>query len=208
MNKLKLTILLISTGQPSLNPRLVKEADVLAHAGYNVIVLYSYWNNWGTELDKHLIPSKRWKAVRIGGDPQQQPLIYFLSRFIHKLAKIINRKTRGKLFPGLALARSAYFLSLAAKKSKADLYIGHNLGALPVVVEAAKKHKKPCGFDAEDFHRNEVSDVIDNPDVVLKSCIEEIYLPQVDYLSTSSPLISEAYKKIFPAKQPVTILNT
>ncbi|HTK18842.1 MAG TPA: hypothetical protein VL442_04995, partial [Mucilaginibacter sp.] len=46
------------------------------------------------------------------------------------------------------------------------------------------------------------------PDVVLKSCIEEIYLPQVDYLSTSSPLISEAYKKIFPAKQPVTILNT
>ena len=50
-------IVLISPGQPSLNPRLVKEADTLAANGYDVTVLYSYWNDWGAKFDKTLLPT-------------------------------------------------------------------------------------------------------------------------------------------------------
>ncbi|MEO6850572.1 MAG: hypothetical protein ABI203_06320, partial [Mucilaginibacter sp.] len=72
----KKKILLVSSGQPSLNPRLVKEADSLADAGYNVTVLYAYWNDWGTKFDTDLIASKQWKAICAGGSPGQKKFIY------------------------------------------------------------------------------------------------------------------------------------
>jgi glycosyltransferase involved in cell wall biosynthesis len=205
MNKYK--ILLISSGQPSLNPRLVKEADALTSAGYNVTVLYAYWNDWGTKFDKELISSKKWKAICVGGDPQEKPLTYFLSRLIHKLAKTINQLSGGKYWGELSIARAAWFLMSEAKKNKADLYIGHNLGALPATVKAAHANKKPCGFDAEDFHRFELSDDKKNRDVILKTSVENRYIPHVAYLTTSSPLIAEAYQRLYPVKRPVAILN-
>ncbi|HVW15742.1 MAG TPA: hypothetical protein VHB54_18065 [Mucilaginibacter sp.] len=200
-------IVIISSGQPSLNPRMVKEADALAEAGYDVTVLYAYWNDWGTRLDKELIPAKKWKAVRIAGDPVHQKAAYFISRLIRKAALKINRSSRGKRLAELAIARSSYFLMREAKKYTADLYIGHNSGALPATVIAAEANKKPCGFDAEDFHRFEVSDDLDNPDVILKALIEDRYIPQLSYLTASSPLIAEEYRKLFPEKNPAVILN-
>jgi len=203
----KMKILLISSGQPSLNPRLVKEADSLADAGYCVTVLYAYWNEWGTELDKKLLPSKKWQAIRVGGDPQQKKLTYFLSRVIHKFSMLVTKQSGIKYFAELAIARSSYFLIREAKRHKADLYIGHNLGALPAIVKAAMIHKKPCGFDAEDFHRFETSDNRHDEAVILKMIIEDKYIPQVNYLSASSPQIAEAYYLLYPQKYPVVLLN-
>jgi glycosyltransferase involved in cell wall biosynthesis len=196
-------IVLLTSGQPSLNPRLVKEADTLADAGYEVIVLYAFWNHWGTQHDQQLLPQKEWKAIRVAGDPDQQWFKFTISRLLFKL----NRSFFKISGSGAFAARSTPALIKEAKKHPADLYIAHNLGALPAAVKAAKKYGKRCGFDAEDFHRNEVSDDPHHPDVRLKAGIEEKYIPQVDYLTASSPQITEAYQKLFPAKRPVTILN-
>ena len=201
-------ILLISSGQPSLNPRLVKEADTLSAAGYNVTVLYSYWNDWGTTLDKELIASKKWNAIRVGGHPREKPLTYFFSRLIHKMAKYSFNRLGIKSLADLSIARSSYFLVREAKRHEADLYIGHNLGALPAVVKTAKAHNKPCGFDAEDFHRYELSDDKHSLDVILKAHLEDKYIPKLDYLSTSSPLIANEYSRIYPEKNSLVFLNT
>lgn len=200
-------IVLISSGQPSLNPRLVKEADALAEAGYLVTILYAYWNDWGTAFDELLLPSKKWKAIRIGGHPQQEPFTFFISRLIHKMAKLGLNIFGPEYFASYAIARSSYFLLRAAKKYQAELYIGHNLGALPAVIKAAKKNNRPCGFDAEDFYRNDQSDSPTHKDVVLKTYLEDKYLPQVDYLSASSPQIAEAYHQLYADKKLVTLLN-
>src|ERR1700761_3864756 len=108
-------IVLISSGQPSLNPRLVKEADALTGSGYEVTVLYAYWNDWGTQFDKELIPSKKWKATCVGGDPEKAKASYFLSRITHKIAKAINNITGGKYMIEPAIARSSYALMREAK---------------------------------------------------------------------------------------------
>ncbi|TCC96221.1 glycosyltransferase family protein [Pedobacter hiemivivus] len=200
-------ILLITSGQPSLNPRLVKEADALSSAGHNVTVLYAYWNEWGTKFDHALLKSKKWKAIRIGGAPKRNKASYFLTRLIHKLATIGAKKVSIPFFAETAIARSSFMLSMAAKKYQADLYIAHNLGALPAAVKAAQHNRKPCGFDAEDFHRNEVSDDPHNFDVKLKTYIEQKYLPKTSYLTASSPQITAAYQVLFPSKAIVTILN-
>jgi glycosyltransferase involved in cell wall biosynthesis len=203
----KKKIVLISSGQPSLNPRLVKEADSLVENGFEVTVLYSYWNEWGTEIDKKLLPLKNWQAVRVGGDPHQKKLTYFLSRLINRFCVLITNKTGIRYFADFAVSRSSWFLIRTAKKYSADLYIGHNLGALPATVKAAKKHKKPCGFDAEDFHRYESSNDINDGGVTLKTFIENKYIPQLSYISASSKQIAHAYQQLFPDKQPLTILN-
>ncbi|GAB2983614.1 glycosyltransferase family 4 protein [Mucilaginibacter puniceus] len=200
-------ILLITSGQPSLNPRLVKEADALANANYEVTVLYAYWNDWGTKFDEEQLPDKKWKAIRVGGDPVQKPSIFLLSRILHKAAKSLYKSTGIQFLAEPAATRSTYFLIQEAKNHKADLYIGHNLGALPAAVIAAKKHKAKCGFDAEDFHRQEVSDDVNSLHYKLTKYIEDKYLIQTDYITASSPLITSEYKLLYPNTNIATILN-
>lgn len=201
-------IVLITSGQPSLNPRLVKEADALSSAGYEVTVLYAYWNDWGTEFDQKLLNSRKWKAIRVGGDPKQRRLTYLVSKIIHKLAITICKNISLNHFADFAISRSTYWLQRAASSHPADLYIAHNLGALPAAIKTAKLHGSVCGFDAEDFHRNEVTNDPHNFDVILKTYIENRYIPMTDYLTVSSPQIAVAYRNLFPSKDPIVILNT
>lgn len=200
-------IVLITSGQPSLNPRLVKEADSLSNEGYEVIVLYAYWNDWGTRQDEKLLSQKKWKAIRQGGDPIKNKFTYFISRIIHNFCRLIIQKTGSfKYFSKFAIARGSYFLIRAAKNNIADLYIAHNLGALPAAIIAAKKYGKPCGFDAEDFHRQELNDDLNSYHHKIVSFLEDQYLPVVDYLTTSSPLTSQQYALLYK-KEVNTILN-
>jgi len=207
IDTIKKKILLISSGQPSLNPRLVKEADSLCDSGYEVTVLYAYWNTWGTLFDKQLIAAKKWRAILVAGDPDDNRFTYFLSKVIFRIAQKINNAFTGKILMDVAIARPAFFLKREAKRHIVDIYIAHNLGALPAAVTAAKTHGKPCGFDAEDFHRNEVSDDVNNTDVILKANIEDRYLPQLNYFTTSSPQIADAYFKLYPDLKPAVLLN-
>lgn len=196
-------VILVTSGQPSINPRLVKEADALAGSGYEVTVFYAYWNEWATKYDEQLLAKSKWKAVRVGGSPTEGRLTYFFSRVLHKFIRIFHH-------PSLAvwaLSRASFHLLQEVTKHKADLYIAHNLGALPAAFKAAKKYGKPCGFDAEDFHRNEVSDDVTDASVKRNAAIESRYFPLLTYLTTSSPQIAEMYKKLFPAIKPEVILN-
>lgn len=196
---------MITSGQPALNPRLVKEADILTAAHYQVTVIYQYWNSWGTAMDELLLPAKKWQSIRVGGDPKQKRLTYFFSRIFHKIA-LFAYKCGIDYFAKYALARSSFFLIRAAKKHKADLYIAHNLAALPAAVFAAEKYKSKCGFDAEDFHRQETTDDLKSVDLQLKSSIENVFIPKLNYMSVASPLIGEAYDQLYK-NRPACILN-
>lgn len=204
MNK----IVLITSGQPSLNPRLVKEADALIEAGYQVTVIYQHWNNWGTELDLELLKTKKWEAVRVGGTPKVNKLSYWFSRISFKLyQKLAQQLTFKYKIAENAIGRCTKLLLAKAISLKADLYIAHNLGALPVAVIASKLNKAKCGFDAEDFHRNEVTNDVEAFDTRLKTYIEDKYLHQLNYFTVASPLIGQAYQAIYPALKPIVINN-
>lgn len=201
-------VVLLTSGQPSLNPRLIKEADSLSFSGYKVTVIYQYWNDWGTKLDEGILPLKDWTSIRVGGSPIKQTFTYWFTKSQHKSCMLIARILGFKYgLAELALGRCTSDLYKEAKKHSADLYIAHNLAALPAAIKVAIWKNVKCGFDAEDFHRREV---YDNPkmfDVRIKTFIENKYFPLLNYLSTSSPLISQAYRDIYPALKPVSILN-
>jgi len=150
-----------------------------------------------------LLSEKKWTAIQAGGDPQKKSLVYFLSRLIHKTSRAILQKTgRYNYFAELAVGRSSHFLMKEAKKHQADLYIAHNLGALPATVKTAKIYNKPCGFDAEDFHRQEVDDDTNSFHYNLVTYLEDKYLPTVNYLTGGSPLIAERYAQLYKRAVP------
>jgi glycosyltransferase involved in cell wall biosynthesis len=200
-------IVLITSGQPTTNPRLVKEADALCEAGFQVTVLYQYLSKWATECDEILLKKKRWSAVQVGGTPFSNKLIFNLTRIIRKLAYITAKYFSFKSgIAELAIGRCFMLLYQSAKAIHADLYIAHNLAALPVAVKAGKYHNTKVGFDAEDFHRYELSNSPLDLDVRLKIYMEEKYIPQLTYLTGSSPEISKKYSHLFKIEVP-TILN-
>jgi glycosyltransferase involved in cell wall biosynthesis len=200
-------ITLVSTGQPSVNPRLVKEADAFSEAGYDVTAVYSHWSDWALGYDKKLLSKKKWKAILAGGNIFENKASYLITRIKQKLFSMLaHRLGFGNGFAERTLSRAYDELLSEAKRTKADLYIAHNLGSLPIAVKAAKFNKSKAGFDAEDFHRQETTDDQNSFDYKIKKYIEDKYIPQIQHFTAASPLIAEAYQKLFPGKN-VTVIN-
>nr|WP_121270595.1 hypothetical protein [Pedobacter schmidteae] len=197
----------ITTGQPSTNPRLVKEVQTLQQQGYQVKVICCFYQSWAQEFDKDIIDKNPGLYIYCGGDPVRYKTRYFFSRLRQKLGLLFLRHLKLKFFAEIGISRCHPEALSIAKKIKTDLYIAHNLGALPAAAIAARRTGAQLGFDAEDFHRNDVSNQPEDFDVRLKTHIENKYIPQVAYLTASSPAISEAYHTLYPGKKPVCILN-
>jgi glycosyltransferase involved in cell wall biosynthesis len=184
-------ICLITPGQPSTNPRLVKEADALSEAGYEVQVLCAHWAEWADEADKVLLASRQWSCRSVGGHPARERNAYRWSRLRHGLARrIIAEGYARELLGEIAASRVLPDLTRAAKAIRADLYIAHNLAALPPAVAAAEKWGAKVGFDAEDHHSGMETD----PAVLAYiKAIEDRYIPRCDYVTAASPDIADAY---------------
>ena len=202
-------VVLITTGQPSLNPRIVKEADALQKAGHEVTLLYCFFIGWAEELDKVLLQKVSWKYRMVGGSPGKKKRRYFFTRARNKIVRILNAYFGNQLLLAERTQARAYDeLLREAKKIKADWYIGHNLGALPVVIKAADFHHAKAGFDFEDYHRGENSP---NDKAVVNRIIylENKYVPQLHYFSAASPMITAATKNNHPnfTGTAITILN-
>lgn len=199
---------IVTTGQPAANPRVVKEYEALKQQNYQVKVLYTYSAEWSYRVDEEKF--KTGKLVKrdfvlIGGNPYNQRISYFFSRALFKVISIVVRIMPFRLFKEITLARSSFYLWLKTKKYKANVYIAHYLGALPAAMRASSKYGAAIVFDAEDFHRgeepyypNQITNVIE---------IEDHFLPLVNLITTASPLISNAYQKLYPGKEVITINN-
>lgn len=207
-SRTEVRICLLTSGQPSTNPRLVKEADALMDAGFDVKVVYGHWADWACHTDAELLRSRTWSYVRIGGHPKEERLRYWFTRLRHGL----SQRTYGRVPGWLAsqnrcLSRVTPELVAAAKRIRADLYIAHNLGALPAAVAGAEQNRSRAGFDAEDFHSEMVSPHQATCADRLAEEIESRYLPRCEYLTTASPGLAHAYAAKYGIDPPITILN-
>jgi glycosyltransferase involved in cell wall biosynthesis len=201
-------ILIVTTGQPSTNPRMVKEYRALKKAGYKVKVLYSFWVDWALATDELFFQEPgidRTDFILTGGSKNVDKVTYFLSRLIYKFCQA-GSKWMPALFGNFTQARPTFFLQRAAKKHNADLYIGHNLGALPVVVNAAKHNNALCGFDVEDYHSGMHKSKGSRQYDIARN-IEVKYLPQCGYVTFSSDPIANAYLHWLQNDNTAVVLN-
>lgn len=196
----------ITTGQPTTNPRLVKEVDCLIALGYQVKVIYCFYQPWAQHFDEELISKHPGVFICCGGDRVNDKKTYLKTRIRQKICNTLFKYLN---LPGVAenaISRTHAEALAKAKSIPSDIFVAHNLGALPAAVLAAKFWGAKVGYDAEDMHsaqynsKNELG-------YRLNKYIEERYFGSTDYFSAASPLIAECYAKSYPFLAPVVINN-
>lgn len=210
------TICLITPAHISFNPRLVKEADALVDAGYDVTVISCNYIYSVTEFDNEILRYAKWKSVILNWNKKVNPKLFWYSR----IRKYISLNVLKFNFLKKYFANNVEFLLRVFDRvlpelrklvlqHPADLYIAHNLQSLPLAYYAAKKYNSKLGFDAEDFHSGMFSETEANSinkDVV--EYFESKFVNKCDYITSASPGISQAYKSKYKLKNvPVSILN-
>ncbi len=211
MKVTKKKICLITPGHIASNPRLVKEAQFLTKNGFDVQLIFTQYVDYIINFDSVIFKNNpTWTCQILNRTTKNIKTRFqnFTTALLHKTcAMLLLRGIKSEFIFAHAINRYFSWQLKQAVLAKAHLYIAHNLAALPVAVLAAKVNKTKCGFDAEDFHRNETTDDPKDQDVLLKTFIEENYIPQTSYLTTGSLPITKLYLKLFPAKKIITISN-
>ena len=200
-------ICLLTPGQPSINPRLVKEADALVEAGHDVRVLCSHMVSWADVADRNLLAKRKWTCSYVGGN--NGSLLYAWTRLRHGLVRRFAGSSSGDSGLGVrALTRVTPELSAAAVQCRADLYIAHYTGALAAAGQAAKQNGSSVAFDAEDFETG-YYDLKSGPQKIdrLLEDVERRYLQECRYVTAASPGIASAYHVKYGIPMPTTILN-
>ncbi|MDP3620180.1 MAG: hypothetical protein Q8R63_10335 [Ramlibacter sp.] len=198
-------VCLVTPGHLSTNPRLVKEADALVGAGYQVTVIASRFIEWADAADSEF-DSRPWAVHKVAFGRLAGRRTHAMQKLGQLVASSTYRST------GLCADRAFHpvvpALIRAACAVQADLYIAHNLAALPAAAAAAKMYGAKLGFDAEDFHRGEFhSEETHDLSLQLTGLLENRYIPGCEHLTAASPGIAEAYEKACGVNQPAVILN-
>ena len=201
-------ICLVTPGQPSTNPRLVKEADALHEAGYDVQVVACKYQEWADTADA-AFNDRDWPIHWLHYGPMASRPCDLWQRVRRRASKefvdIVGTQ------PGLTERAFHYAipeLTNLVREVPADLYIAHNLAALPAAYRAGQAHDAALGFDAEDFHRGELPDTPENAlDRRITADLEERYIPRCDYVTAASDGIGDAYADTLGIEKPTTILN-
>ena len=193
-NMLPKRICLVSPGHVASNPRLVKEANSLCAAGFQVRVVAGDYMEEIRSLDQTILETAPWAWCKVGMGTKVD---YFRRRLVQEVARKMTEAGGHSQLSIAAWAHSAISdrLAIAAAAEPADLYIAHNLAALPAVAKAAHRHCARFGFDAEDFHTGELFNTLENQaEIASRDRIERTLLPLCHHLTAASPLIADAYR--------------
>ena len=152
-------ICLLTTAHLTDNPRLIKEADALCCFGYEVVVVACHYNPGHLESDRKIIQRATWSVSMVSWDPIGNPWLFWFSRVrrigCHLILTLLQKLgiVRGLGWLEVrAFDRVLPEIMREARKVKADLFIGHNPGLLPIAWKVANDYGVKCGFDAEDYH--------------------------------------------------------
>ena len=199
------TVLIITSSQPSTNPRAVKEAISLIENNFKVYFVYNITTPWASFLDQQILlkyPKINW--INSAGSYNQNRLLQIYYRLRRKFYSTLYLIFNLNYFLDRSLILFMQELYKVALTLHFDLIIAHNLGTLPVAVKLSKALSKPIIFDFEDFHRGEFDlNSIESKKVIK---IEDANIKSVLSLTSASPEISEHYSKLFN-KKVLTVNN-
>lgn len=199
-------ICLIAAGQVSSTPRMVKEADALAEAGYRVHVVFTRTFPGADALDETVLRGAPWTVSRIdatrGAGSAWRKLLRRLARLRIGRAGQLSLRASAR-----ASGAEALHLGAVAARVPAALYIGHSLPALPAAAMAARRRRSAFGFDLEDYHDEETEEAMaDRVERNTRRALQSRLLAGCAHLTASAPLISERYRDAYGVR-PQTVLN-
>lgn len=194
------SVCVVTAGQLSTCPRMLKAADALAHAGYHVRLVSARHTDWADETDRDARArrSLAWDWTAVDHRRDGSPLRYAWSGARRRAATALARLLGPRRAP-LAVCIRAYSrehsgLVAAALAEPTDLFYGGTTGALAAAAEAGRRAGVPFGLDLEDFHPAEhaAGPGADLAHALADRILRDV-LPRARFLTASSEAIAEAY---------------
>lgn len=189
------------------NPRVVKEADALAAAGFKVTVVGPVFSEQDQARDLVLLKNRQWQ--RIAAPDLLTPSLLGYKRFIARAGRRLSILAVRHL--GLSLAGSlAYSINdtiSAAEKLRADIYSCHQEAGL-VVFEKLSKKGFACTVDIEDWYSRDLlpSAQKDRPIALLRR-LEKFALLNAKVSFTTSQALAAALAAENGSPLPVVLFN-
>jgi hypothetical protein len=199
-------VCLVTPGHLASTPRVVKEADALAAAGYRVHVVFARTFPAADPLDADILGAAAWGHTRV--EAARGPGV-LARRILRRLSRRLVGRARFATLRIAARANGAEALHLAsvAARLPAALYVGHCLPGLAAAALAARERHVAYGFDAEDFHDAETERVLHDPaERAAASLLQRGLLAGCAHLTASAPLISRQFEENYRVR-PRTVLN-
>lgn len=205
MSKASPRICLIAPGHVSSTPRLVKNADALAAAGYRVRVVAARSFPPADPLDTEILAAAQWEHTVVDQLRGGAALRAVARRLARQLV------TRTSLSAVKIAARAHYAgigrLASAAASQPAELFLGHCLAGLPAAAMAAQSQGVSFGFDAEDFHDAEtVEAMADAAETAARRILQATLIPRCAHFTAAAPLIAREYQRAYGV-EPAVLLN-
>jgi len=125
------------------NPRVIKEADTLAEAGWDVEVLGAWVTTEFMERDRELVANRPWRFT-----PVIEPTASSWPRLRARVAREVGTRLGWQSRWQLGYAASE--LLAAALPREADIYVAHSEQALWVAHQLARRGRR-IGVDFEDW---------------------------------------------------------
>jgi glycogen(starch) synthase len=189
------------------DPRVIKQADVLAQAGHEVTVVGV--RNPGYLGEQSWIAGKQWKAVWYNRDKEsvRGRLNWFKTAVRSHLSLRMLSVLDGSEAAGRNAVVTAYpeLLSLALSL-RPDVYHANELNMLPVACEAARRNGAQVVYDSHEFYTNENDNMSPAWERALLS-VEGKYIKRADAVTTVSDSIADELHRIYGIARPLVIRN-
>jgi len=192
-------ICLVSHLHPTGNPRLVREAEALSAAGYDVIAVTTRVVPWFVPFDEKLTGSK-WKHVFT--DLIKRPVLRGFTSCRRKFFATISPVVTNRFAVERACCYAGPEMARLCRLQNADLYIAHTHAALPVAARAASATGARLGFDAEDL----LADCSDEPGHLMRK-IERQFVRKCSYVSTMSDAAADWLEQKLRLRQTPLVLH-
>lgn len=192
-------VTVVTSGHLSTCPRMLKAADALAAAGYDVRGVATQHEPWAAAADDDVKSRRAWPVTVVDYRRRENPRLYWRSGVVHRAARATARAAGVGRLPFAVVARAfarvhdALVHAILAEPS--DLIYGGTTGALAAIAEAGRRSRTPFAIDFEDFHRAETG----GPDAplvdALAARVEESVVEGAAFVTTSSEAIAAEYER-------------
>lgn len=206
---LKKSVTIVSGFPLTKNPRTVKEADVLADAGFDVTVLGAVYDASGADDERAITNGRKWKAVFIPDNSSPRigaRLHWLILRLRRKIfAKLFNLTGRGDV---RQIAYSGPELLGHCLMERSDLYIMHCEQSLWVGLELLKRGLK-VAVDFEDWYSRDMPPT-ENPDrpAELIAGWEKAIGKQACFATTTSRIMAQRLGEEYGIPAPKVVYNS
>jgi glycosyltransferase involved in cell wall biosynthesis len=192
-------VTVVTSGHLSTCPRMLKAADALHAAGYDVRGVATRHEPWATVADVDVQSRRTWPVTVVNYRRDENPPAYWWNGAQHRAARAAARIAGIDRLPFALVARAfgrvhdALVRAILAAPS--DLIYGGTAGALAAIAEAGRRSRTPYAIDLEDFHSGETT----GPDAplvdALAARVERSVLADATFVTTSSEAIAAEYRR-------------